>query len=50
MFHIDVGRGSAGSLRLGHDVLADGGLTGRLRSIDLGDASARHASDAQCNV
>ena len=49
-FDVDVGGGAAQLLRLRDDVLREGGLAGRLRAVDLRDASARDAADAEGDV
>ena len=50
MFHVDIGCRSAQFLGFSHDVLAEGGLAGGFRAIDLGDAAARDAADAQGDI
>gem|GEM_PF-5336982 len=50
MLHVDESGNAARPLGLGDDVLADGGLAGALGAIDLGDAPAGDATDAQGNV
>ena len=50
MFGIDVGRHSAGLLRFGHDVQRESGFAGTLRAIDLDNATARHAANADRRV
>ncbi len=50
MFHIDIGCHTAQLLRLGDDVLADGGLSRRFGAVDFGDAAARDTADPQGNI
>ncbi len=50
VLHVDESHRAAHVLGLGGDVLADGGLAGRLRAVDLGNASARDAAHAQGDV
>ena len=50
MLHVDEGAGAAELLGFGDDVLADGGLAGGFRAVDLGDAAARDAADAEGDV
>ena len=50
MLRVDERCLAARLLRLGDDVQGDRGLTGGFRSVDLDDASARHAADAECEV
>ncbi len=47
---IDVGGGAAHLLGLGHDVLGEGALPGRLGAVDLGHAAAGNAAHTQRNV
>ena len=47
---VDEGRDAAGLLGLGDDVQGEGGLAGGLRAVDLDDAAARHAADAERDV
>ena len=47
---IDIGRDAAHALGLGDDVQGEGGLTGRFRTVDLGDPAARDAADAEGEV
>ena len=44
---VDERRHTAGLLGLGDHLQREGGLAGRLRSVDLDDAAARHAADAE---
>ena len=50
MLDVDERGHAAARLRLGDDVLADGGLARRLRAEDLGDPAARDATDAEGQV
>ena len=47
---VDEGRVAAHALGLRDDVEGERGLAGRLRPVDLGDAAARDAADAQRHV
>ena len=44
---VDERRDAAGGLGVGHRVQCDGGLPRGLRAVDLHDAAARQAADAQ---
>jgi len=50
VFHVDKCHGAAQFLSFGRHVQAQGGLAGRFRTEDLGDASSGNAADAQGNV
>ena len=50
VLRVDEGRRAAHLLRLRDHVQRHGGLTGGFRPVDLDDASARHAADAQRNI
>ena len=50
MLGVDEGGGAAHALRLGDDVQRERGLARRLRAVDLGDAAARDAADAERDV
>ena len=50
MLRIDEGRDAAVLLRFGNHVQRDRRLTGRLRAVDLDDAAARNAADAEGDV
>ena len=47
---VDEGADAAALLRLGDDVERQRGLAGRLRAVDLDDAAARQAADAERDV
>ena len=47
---VDVGGDAAGALRRRDDVVGERGLAGALRAVDLGDAAARQAADAEREV
>ena len=47
---VDERRDAAGGLGVGHRVQGDGGLTRGLRAVDLHDAAAGQAADAQGDV
>ena len=47
---VDVRADAAVALRLGDDVHREGRLAGRLRPVDLDDAAAREAADAEREV
>ena len=47
---VDVGGDAAGLLRRGDDVVGERRLAGALRAVDLGDAAARQAADAERQV
>ena len=50
MLDVDVGGHAAHLLRLGDDVLTEGRFAGRFRTVQLRDAAARHAADAEGDV
>ena len=50
MLDIDIGGRAAGLLGGGHDVQREGGLAGGLGAVDLDDAAAGHAADAEGQV
>src|SRR3546814_3287195 len=50
MLGVDEGAGTAGLLGLGDHVQRQGGLARTLRPVDLDDAAARQAADAQADV
>ena len=50
MLDIDIGSRAAGLLGGGHDVEREGGLAGGLGAVDLDDAAAGHAADAEGQV
>jgi hypothetical protein len=50
MLGVDERRDAAGCLRIGNGVQGDGGLTRRLRAIDLDDAATWQAADAKGDV
>ena len=50
MFHVDEGAHPAKLLRLGDNVLANGGLSGRFRAVDFGDPPAGDPANAQRDV
>ena len=50
VFGIDEGAGATQLLHLGNDLQCEGGLAGRLRPVDLDDAAARQAANAQRDV
>jgi len=50
MFDIDEAANTATALRLGDDVQAERRLAGTLRTIDLDDAPAREAANAQRDI
>jgi hypothetical protein len=50
VFDVDKGRQTAGLLRLGDDLQADGRLAGGLGAEDLADAAAGNAADAQRGI
>ena len=47
---VDVGTDATVALCLGHDVHGEGGLAGRLRTVDLGDPPTGQATDAEREV
>ena len=47
---VDVGGGAAGLLHLRDDLQAQRGLAGGFRAVDLDDAAARQAADAERDV
>jgi hypothetical protein len=47
---VDERRDAAGLLRVGHGVQRHGGLAAALRAVDLDDAAARQAAEAQRHV
>ncbi len=47
---VDEARGAAGLLHLGHHVQGQGGLARAFRTVDLDDAPARQAADAQGHI
>ncbi len=50
MFHVDESRSAAACLALCDDVLAEGGLTGGLRTVNLSNASFWDAPNAQRDI
>ena len=50
MFHVNESRCAAQLLGFSHNVLADGGLAGGFRPVDLGDPGAGNAADAQGDI
>ena len=50
MLDVDKGRQTAGLLRLGNDLQADGRLAGGFGAEDLADAAARDSAHAQRSV
>lgn len=50
MFHVNESGRATEFLRLGNDVLADGGLTGRFRTEDFSDAPARDAANPKRQI
>src|SRR3546814_8320976 len=50
MFGVDEGTGAALLLRLGEDVQRQGRLARAFRAVDLDDAAARQAADAERDV
>ncbi len=50
MLGVDEGRDTTGGLRFGDDLQRERGLAGGLGTVDLDDAPARDAADAQCGV
>ena len=50
MLGVDVCRHTAGPLHVGGEMEREGGLAGGLRAVDLGDASARNAADADGGI
>src|SRR5690348_8267671 len=50
MFGVDEGTGAAGFLRLGDDLERERGLAGAFRPVNLDDAAARQAADAERDV
>lgn len=47
---VDEGRGAARLLRRCNDVQSERGLSGTLGTVDLGDATAGQATDADCCI
>ena len=47
---VDEAADAAGLLRLRHHLQRERGLAGRFRAVDLDDAPARQAADAECDV
>ena len=50
MFGVDEGGGAAELLDFGDHLQRERGLAGGFRSVDLDDAAARQAADAECDV
>ena len=50
VFGVDEGAGAADLLHLGDDLQRERGLAARLRAVDLDDAAARQAADAERDV
>jgi hypothetical protein len=50
VFGVDKGAGAGLALHLGDDLQREGGLARRFRAVDLDDAAARQAADAQRDV
>jgi hypothetical protein len=50
VLRVDEGRDAAGPLGVGDGVQRERGLAGGLRAVDLDDAAAREAADAEGHV
>jgi len=50
VFHVDKGRRATHFLAFRYNMLAEGGLTGRFRAIDLGDAGFGDAANTQGDI